>query len=80
MDITSKLNFLEQFPLFTSFNEEEKKMLSQMVELKKRPKYSYVYVPGDQSDKIFFLLKGTIKIGSHSSEAARGKLKLSRRF
>ncbi|MEL6629603.1 MAG: Crp/Fnr family transcriptional regulator [Bacteroidota bacterium] len=68
MDITSKLNFLEQFPLFTSFNEEEKKMLSQMVELKKRPKYSYVYVPGDQSDKIFFLLKGTIKIGSHSND------------
>ena len=68
MDITSKLNFLEQFPLFTSFNEEEKKMLSQMVELNKRPKYSYVYVPGDQSDKIFFLLKGTIKIGSHSND------------
>ncbi len=68
MDITSKLTFLEQFPLFTSFNDEEKKMLGQMVELKKRPKYSYVYVPGDQSDKIFFLVKGTIKIGSHSND------------
>ncbi len=68
MDITSKFTFLEQFPLFSSFNADEKKLLSQMVEFKKRPKYSYLYVPGDSSDKIFFLLKGTIKIGSHSSD------------
>ncbi len=68
MDYTSKLNFLEQFPLFSSFSPEEKQLLGQMVELKKRPKYSYLYVPGDSSDKIFFLVKGTIKIGSHSSD------------
>ena len=68
MDITSKLTFLEQFPLFDSFSPEEKKMLGQMVEYKSRPKYSYLYVPGDQSDRIFFLVKGTIKIGSHSTD------------
>lgn len=68
MDITSKLTFLEQFPLFSSFNADERKLLGQMVEFKRRPKYSYLYVPGDSSDKIFFLLKGTIKIGSHSSD------------
>lgn len=68
MDISSKLIFLEQFPLFSSFSSEEKALLGQMVEFKKRPKYSYLFSPGDNSDKIFFLLKGTIKIGSHSSD------------
>ena len=68
MTITSKLTFLEQFPLFTVLTPEEKSMLSQMVELKKRPKYSYIYMVEDPSEYIYFLLKGTIKIVTHSGE------------
>ncbi len=68
MTITSKLTFLEQFPLFTVLTPEEKSMLSQMVELKKRPKYSCIYMAEDPSEYIYFLLKGTIKIVTHSGE------------
>lgn len=68
MTITSKLTFLEQFPLFTVLTPDEKSMLSQMVELKKRPKYSYIYMAEDPSEYIYFLLKGTIKIVTHSGE------------
>jgi len=68
MNLGAKLTFLEQFPLFTGLNAAEKEMLSQMVELKTKPKFSYVYLHGDASDRIFFLIKGVIKIGSHSSD------------
>jgi len=68
MTITSKLTFLEQFPLFSVLTPDEKSLLSQMVELKKRPKYSYIYMVDDPSDYIYFLLKGTVKIVTHSGD------------
>jgi len=68
MNLSAKLTFLEQFPLFSSLNSPEKEALSQMVELKTKPRYSYVYLHGDISDRIYFLIKGTVKIGCHSSD------------
>jgi len=64
----SKTAFLEVFPLFDTLSAEEKTRLSQMVEVKVKPRYSYVYLPGETSDKIFFLSKGTVKIGTHSND------------
>ena len=68
MNLNAKLTFLEQFPLFTALNAAEKESLSQMVELKTKPRYAYVYLHGDVSDRIYFLIKGTVKIGCHSSD------------
>jgi len=42
--------------------------LGSMVELKKRPKYAYIYSRNDHSEFIYFLLKGTIKIVTHSND------------
>ncbi|MFK7809411.1 MAG: Crp/Fnr family transcriptional regulator [Saprospiraceae bacterium] len=64
MDITTKLTFLEQFPLFEKLLPEEKRMLTQMVEFNRLSKHRSVYSPGDRSDKIFFLVKGSIKISA----------------
>lgn len=63
-----KQQVLEQFPLFNSLSEAEKEQLFNMVELKVRPKYSYIYMPDEASNTIYFLIKGTIKIGMHSPD------------
>lgn len=68
MNMLSKTTFLEQFPLFDVLTSEEIFQLSQMVELKRRPKYSYIYKKDDSSDYIYFLLKGTVKIVTHSQD------------
>ena len=68
MNITSKITFLEQFPIFDVLTNEELMQLGNMVELKKRPKYAYIYSRNDSSDFIYFLLKGTIKIVTHSND------------
>ncbi|MEM9823938.1 MAG: Crp/Fnr family transcriptional regulator [Bacteroidota bacterium] len=68
MNMLSKTTFLEQFPLFDVLSSEEMFQLSQMVELKKRPKYNYIYMKDEPSDYIYFLLKGTIKIVTHSQD------------
>jgi len=68
MNISSKITFLEQFPIFDVLTNEELIQLGNLVELKKRPKYAYIYSRNDFSDFIYFLLKGTIKIVTHSND------------
>lgn len=68
MNPAAKESFLEQFPLFTTLSAEEKVQLSDMMECQVKPKYSFVYLPGETSDTIYFLTKGTVKIGTHSSD------------
>lgn len=68
MDHASKVTFLRQFPLFSVLNAEEVEKLAQLVEIKRKPKYGYVYLPDEPSNHVFFLVKGTLKIGTHSSD------------
>lgn len=66
MNIEAKTSFLRQFPLFEMLSEAELNRLSEMMEHRVKPRYSFIYMPEDPSDTIFFLAKGTIKIGTHS--------------
>ncbi|HHS95617.1 MAG TPA: cyclic nucleotide-binding domain-containing protein, partial [Phaeodactylibacter sp.] len=78
MDITTKLTFLEQFPLFDALSPEEKRRLTQMVEFKRLPKHHTLYVPGDSSDKIYFLVKGSVKLSAryeHEREVIKAILR-----
>jgi CRP-like cAMP-binding protein len=66
MNNEAKLSFLNQFPLFEALSADELKRLSEMMEMKVKPRYSFIYMPGDPSDVIYFLARGTVKIGTHS--------------
>lgn len=68
MTISTDATFLSQFPLFETLNLEEKERLFQMAEFKKKPKHSFIYHTGEKSDIIYFLVKGAIKIGTHSND------------
>ncbi len=68
MDTSSKTNILQQLPLFESLNQEELQQLDEMVEVKTKSKYSYIYLPDEPSHTLYFLVKGTVKIGTHSSD------------
>ncbi|MEN0002485.1 MAG: Crp/Fnr family transcriptional regulator [Bacteroidota bacterium] len=66
MKTDNKNMFIEAFPLFSLLSEEEKVQLSEMMEYRVKPKYSFIYLPDEPSEAMFFLAKGTIKIGTHS--------------
>lgn len=68
MNAAVKTSFLDQISLFEVLSAEEKQRLESMMEFKVKPKYSFIYLPDEPSDSIFFLVKGTIKIGTHSSD------------
>jgi CRP-like cAMP-binding protein len=59
---------ITDFPLFDCLTEDEKIKLESMVEYKIKPKFSYIYLPDEASDQIFFLAKGIIKIAMHSDD------------
>lgn len=66
--VLSKENFLGHFPFFQGITNEERERLENMVELRVKTKYSYIYHPGDQSNEVYFLAKGTVKISTHSDD------------
>jgi len=68
MNASAMIEFLKQYPLFEPLQEAEMDTLLGMIQFQTRPKYSYIYHPGDQSDRLFFLAKGIIKVGTHSDD------------
>ena len=59
---------ISKFPIFDCLTDDETRRLEEMSELKARPKFSYLYLPDEASDHILFLLKGMVKIGTHSDD------------
>lgn len=68
MNAEAKSSFIDLFPLFSVLSAEYKAALAEMMEYKVKPKYSFIYMPGDASEYIYFLAKGTVKIGTHSTD------------
>ena len=68
MATATKTQFINEFPLFQVLNESEKVRLSEMLDFRVKNRYSFIYLPDEPSDTIFFLSKGAIKIGTHSNE------------
>ncbi|HMQ46115.1 MAG TPA: Crp/Fnr family transcriptional regulator [Saprospiraceae bacterium] len=68
MNLQATTSFLDQFPLFSVLSPTDKEALAGMMEYVIKPKYTFIYMPGDDSEEIYFLAKGSVKIGTHSSD------------
>lgn len=68
MDIAKKISFIESLPLFNCLNQTGKEQLADCMELRTKRKYSFLYMPDEVSNHLFFLTKGNVKIGTHSSD------------
>lgn len=68
MNTDQKLGFINQFPLFSPLVEDEKFRLAEMMKPVTFSRYSFVYLPGEPSEQVYFLAKGSVKIGTHSSD------------
>lgn len=63
-----RMTFAEQFPLLDVLTFEEKRRLEEISDYRIRPKYSFIYLADEPSDTMYFLAKGTVKIGTHSHD------------
>ena len=66
--LQAKESFLSHIPLFQGLSLDERHRLENMVEYRVKPKYTYIYQPGDLSGEIYFLVKGAVKISTHSDD------------
>lgn len=68
METQIKTDFLRNFPLFEDLPNSELQKLADIITQRESPKYHFIYQAGDLTDSIYFLDKGTVKIGTHSGE------------
>lgn len=68
MSIEAKTSYLDQFPLFDCLSTAEKEKLAEHMQTEVKTRYSFIYMPGEPSDRLYFLAKGAIKIGTHSAD------------
>lgn len=61
-------NLIEQIAFFNCLNENEKSYLADRSEIKVKGRYNYIYLADEPSSHVNILLKGTIKIGTHSND------------
>lgn len=65
---STKVEFLNEFPIFDCLSLEEKTDLAATMETKTIKRYNFVYLPEASSSEIYLLAKGTVKIGTHSND------------
>ncbi len=63
MEVKNKVQTLRQFPFFSKLSDEAVETLAQAATLLKKPRHHYIYVPGEASDEVYFLIEGGVKIG-----------------
>lgn len=68
MSEKTKLWYLENFNLFKELTMEEMQTIEKQTQMREIKKGDYIYFPEDPSTQIYFLKKGSIKIGNYSDD------------
>lgn len=67
-EIIDKVSMLRQFQLFSDLNEEELQDLARVTEIKAVAKHKYIFKSGENCDRLYVLINGTIKVGNTSAD------------
>jgi CRP-like cAMP-binding protein len=68
MNPESTAQLLQKFPLFEDLNDRDALIVASFVKEEKLEKHTIVYKTNDPSDYLYFLVKGVVKVGTHSSD------------
>ena len=68
MDTKTTFPIFDSNPLFAVLSPDEMTLLQQTVVLHAFTKHEVLYKPGQAANKVFFLLKGTVKIAVHAEK------------
>ncbi|MEQ1744502.1 MAG: Crp/Fnr family transcriptional regulator [Saprospiraceae bacterium] len=68
MDIRMTLPIFDSNPLFAVLAPEELLLLQQTATVQAYSKHQVIYKPGQAANKVYFLLKGTVKVAVHAEK------------
>lgn len=66
MDSKTKIWYLENFSMLGVLKKEELQKMDEMAKMEETPRNQVIYYPDNQSNTIFFLKKGKVKISKYS--------------
>lgn len=67
-EISNCIDFLKNLPLFQGLPSETLEELASAAQIRKVPRNEIIYAAGESSNAVFFLVRGTVKIGSNSND------------
>lgn len=62
------VNYLNELSIFNALDQKERAQLAAYMEKVVVPRYTAIYEANDPSDTLYFLIKGTIKLGCNGQE------------
>ncbi|HMQ50165.1 MAG TPA: Crp/Fnr family transcriptional regulator [Saprospiraceae bacterium] len=65
---SNPLDFLRHFPLLEGIQEETLQTIGQYIETAKYEKHEIIYQENEDSEYLYFLIKGIVKIGKYASD------------
>jgi CRP-like cAMP-binding protein len=68
MELTKKVQLLGRMPILSSLNQSELEQLANATQLRRLARFHFIYMPDENADYLYFLLKGKIKIGTFSPD------------
>jgi CRP-like cAMP-binding protein len=68
MDTRNALHILETSPLFAVLSPEERILLQRGAVVQAYGKHAVLYKPGQAADKVYFMLKGIVKVAVHAEK------------
>lgn len=68
MEIRQKVAILEKIAAFSVLPQAELEVLAAASQVRKAPKFQFVFMPDESADQVFILIKGRIKTGTFSCD------------
>jgi CRP/FNR family transcriptional regulator, cyclic AMP receptor protein len=68
MDTSNKIQFFKKMPLFDALSTAELEQLAAIAQVRRAPKFQFIFMPDQPADQVFFLSQGRVKTGTFSHD------------
>ena len=68
MEKNTKAQFLGSHPILSSLNQQELEHLVSIAQVRRAPRYQFIFMPDESADHLCFLVSGKVKTGTFSPE------------
>jgi CRP-like cAMP-binding protein len=68
MEKNAKAHFFGSLPMLSTLSQTELDQLGAITQVRRAPRYQFIFMPDESADHLFFLVSGKVKTGTFSSE------------
>jgi len=68
MDTNSKIHLLTSIPVLSKMKNEELEQLAAAAQLRRSPRFSFIFMPDEPAEYVYVLMSGRVKIGTFAND------------